>query len=153
MLILIFCWLKPIFGKNCLRTAQVANMAHSSLGRFSTLPRHRLMLDVVTKKTTMAGEIRLTRFRMRVFGQILSQSVYQKNSEVFFIPAEKKNGPFLALPLNSGLSWLKVQMLMVYFTPFSTWSTPRDQKRVGLVLVSRNTQGGAAFCPEKSGDI
>jgi hypothetical protein len=36
--------------ENCLRTAQVANMAHSSLGRFSPLPRHRLMLDVVTKK-------------------------------------------------------------------------------------------------------
>lgn len=36
------------------------------------------------QKTTMAGEIRLTRFRMRVFGQILSQSIHQKNSEVFF---------------------------------------------------------------------
>ena len=39
-----------------------------------------------------------TRFRMRLFGQILSQSVHQKNSEIFHLFRQKKKmGAFFAV--------------------------------------------------------
>lgn len=147
MLILIFCWLKPIFGENCLRTAQVANMAHSSLGRFSPLPRHRLMLDVVTKKRPW-----LAKYVWPVFGwEFLAKfwaSLYIKKT-LRSSSGRKKEWAFFGVAVELGLELVEGPnvdgVLHSFFHLINSKRSKTGRSCAGL----QKHPGGGRFLPRK----